>query len=246
MRPVSLLIVLGASLVVPSGTEAQTTAQLEAGQRVRLQAPSITSNQITGRVISYSGDSLTILCQRPREMRGSSLSLPLSDVVRLRVFGNPPLQSQAWMSAGKRVRLSTADLSRATGLVSQGDRRDVALASGQRVPTAAIDSLWDRSQSTGKGAMIGGVVGGALTGVAFVVLSGLCETDCPSKGSVFAIGVVAGGVGGGLLGTVIGAGIPRWRLRYPKEEWLDVQVGPMGTMHTPRVGMGLSIALRRP
>jgi hypothetical protein len=94
-----------------------------------------------------------------------------------------------------------------------------AEAGERRVALTAIDTLWQRQRGTGRGAMIGAVVGGvglAALGVFFV--NGLCESvdgcrdDYPR---VIGAGLALGAGGGALLGAGVGSLTHRWRRLYP-------------------------------
>ena len=89
----------------------------------------------------------------------------------------------------------------------------------QSVPLIAVDTLWTGHRATGRGAVIGGVVGGvtlAVLGVALV--SGLCETSggCQDDyATAIGGGLALGGSGGALVGAGIGWLSHRWRRTYP-------------------------------
>jgi hypothetical protein len=90
--------------------------------------------------------------------------------------------------------------------------------------------IWLQQRSTSRGMKAGAVIGapvGAAFGAFFMLLvSGLCEYDCPEdKPRAIALGALGfgafGGVAGGTIGAVVGASIPRWlsiddaRVRVP-------------------------------
>jgi len=82
---------------------------------------------------------------------------------------------------------------------------------------AAIDSLWVRGRATSTGAIVGAVVTGAgssAAGLAFCKAVSESASSCGSDTTVPFF--LAGAAGGALIGAAIGAGIPKWRLRYAR------------------------------
>jgi hypothetical protein len=90
--------------------------------------------------------------------------------------------------------------------------------------------IWLQQRSTSRGMKAGAIIGapaGAAFGAFFMLLvSGLCEYDCPEdKPRAIALGALGfgafGGLAGGTIGAVVGASIPRWldiddpRIRLP-------------------------------
>jgi hypothetical protein len=79
-----------------------------------------------------------------------------------------------------------------------------------------VDSLSVRQRSTGKGALVGGIVGGGLwLGFGWSVCEAMSEYGgCSQWGSVAGFGL-AGAIVAGLIGAAIGSAIPGgWRLDY--------------------------------
>lgn len=93
---------------------------------------------------------------------------------------------------------------------------------GQRraVPIRDINGLWVRRGRGAKGALIGGVLGAAvLTGVAHLMVSGLCDdvvTGCHRDHQrAWGYGIILGGTGGALVGAGIGSFVTAWERRVP-------------------------------
>jgi hypothetical protein len=89
----------------------------------------------------------------------------------------------------------------------------------QSVRLIRVDTLWTRQRATGRGAVIGAVVGGVtLAALAGVIVGGLCESPegCHGDYAPFmGAGLVVGGSVGAVLGATIGALSHRWGRRYP-------------------------------
>ena len=84
-----------------------------------------------------------------------------------------------------------------------------------RIPTTSIDTLWTRGNSAKQGAIIGSIAG-ALAGVAFALHYGATTTEhdfSTGQAALFFGGI--GAAGGGLVGTLFGLSLPRWKRRYP-------------------------------
>ena len=130
----------------------------------------------------------------------------------------------ARLRVGQRVRIRA----RGTGLVHGwigSSPNLVTLRTGIEVPAAGVDSLWVRGGShAGIGALIGGaVVGIGLGAVAqgFSHFEGGCNHPPSRCGAApFFLGLVIGGTGGALLGTLIG-GPPAVRFwgNGPRPPW---------------------------
>jgi hypothetical protein len=108
------------------------------------------------------------------------------------------------------------------------------------VPLAAVTRL-QRSlgthRNTGKGALIGGLVG-AAAGAAFVgIASGSEGCDGPCGGWALVFGAMGGGAGA-LVGTAVGAS-------QKTERWEAMPVGRAGVSVVPqRNGAGLALSVR--
>lgn len=122
----------------------------------------------------------------------------------------------ARLGPGKRVRLHSRDLGRLEGRVVASSPATLTLNAGDQpteVPVATVDSLWVRGTAAKAGAIVGaipGAVAGVLMGVIANDLG--CKDDggdpCPEAIPLLA---ALGAAGGGLLGALVGAAIPRWR-----------------------------------
>lgn len=116
----------------------------------------------------------------------------------------------AGLPVGQRVRIRAGGVGLVEGVVSNSPNLvTLRTADGStiEVPAPGVDSLWVRNAHARTGALIGGVAGFALG--AFGTTSTTPYT---------ARNTVAGGlglVGGGVIGALIGAAVPRWQLRVP-------------------------------
>jgi len=142
----------------------------------------------------------------------------------------------AQVRAGQTVRVRLASGERFVARVVGIDSTPRALrfADDQLVPVTAIDTLWLRRRATGRGAIIGGIVGGAASfGFLTIVCRAIFEGECDAWGTVIGLTVVGAG-GGVLLGAGIGSLIPRWQRIDPQRITVSLDVD------TP----GLSVAAR--
>jgi hypothetical protein len=81
------------------------------------------------------------------------------------------------------------------------------------VPAPGVDSLWVLGSHAGSGALIGGAVGGIGLGVLAAAVAN--SFNCKSCTSDVAEVRLVGAAGGALIGALIGAAVPKWRLRVP-------------------------------
>jgi hypothetical protein len=136
---------------------------------------------------------------------------------------------RVWLADGRRfeARLVAVD----------GDPRVLRFAEPHPVaPLAAIDSLWLRRHSPGRGALIGGIVVGAAS---FAVFTAWCyalgEGDgCHDWGYVVGFAVVGGGIGA-LLGSGVGGLVPRWRRLDPQRVAIGFGAGDHGLTAGARI-----------
>src|SRR4051794_20597888 len=82
-----------------------------------------------------------------------------------------------------------------------------------RIAATTIDTLWTRGNSGVTGAIVGGLVLGAL-GAAVGAAYPEESTDA-TRGEVMPFAVGVGLAGGALLGGLIGLAIPKWHRQYP-------------------------------
>ena len=131
----------------------------------------------------------------------------------------------AALEASDRLRLDVAQMGRIEGRFLNADRGTLTL-DRDGTPTefrlGDIERLWGRGRSTGRGAWIGALVGGAVAiwvAVDVEKHTDVCDREaerafsCPVRAAL--AGGLLGGVGGGLAGAGIGFAIPTWRLRFP-------------------------------
>ncbi len=136
---------------------------------------------------------------------------------------------RVWLADGQRfeARLIAVD----------GDPRVLRFVQPHPVvPITAIDSLWLRRRSAGKGALIGGIaVGGASFGLGAVVCTALGEgSGCDAWGAVVVFSV-AGGAVGALLGAGMGSLFPRWQRVDPQRITIALGAGNHGLTAGARI-----------
>lgn len=125
-------------------------------------------------------------------------SLQAGETVRIRVVGGDRIESRITSLQAEPLGLRLTGASAA-------------------IDAAAIDSLWVRGRATRVGTNTGAILGGALS---FAFWAAVCTglsygNGCDAWGTVAALGV-AGAIGGALIGTGIGALVPKWQLRYTR------------------------------
>lgn len=118
---------------------------------------------------------------------------------------------------GAVIRVHTA-AQRVTGEFASIDALGVNLRNEEgvrRFRYGEIERIDRRTRSTGRGALIGGVIGAVgLTSFIHIMISGLCDSTegCGSDHRrAWGYGIVLGGAGGALLGAGIGALVNRWQ-----------------------------------
>jgi hypothetical protein len=117
------------------------------------------------------------------------------------------------LEEGQWVRIA-GDFGRGEGQVLAHSTRQLTLSSHPmplRVPATSIDTVWTRGRGTGKGALIGGLIGLGL-GAVFATQWDL--EDTPPE-AVWGLALGAGAVGGTLVGVAIGSGVHVYKRRYP-------------------------------
>jgi hypothetical protein len=114
----------------------------------------------------------------------------------------------------QRVRLTSPVAGRREGRLLARNPTELILSPAPepvRIPAADIDTIWTRGSSTGTGLIVGALLGAGLGAVAG---SALGESDTP-RGALMAASIGLGTAGGGLLGALFGAVVPRWKRSYP-------------------------------
>lgn len=115
------------------------------------------------------------------------------------------------------VRLAGTDLGRRDGRVLEVTPTEIVLSPEPqpiRVPATSIDTVWTRGHSAVRYGIIGGLLVGAI-GAAVGASVGEPSGDDYNP-SFYALVLGGGGiVGGGLLGALVGSGVPRWHRQYP-------------------------------
>ena len=155
------------------------------------------------------------------------------------LYGQKEPSGGVTLRPGQTLRVWLADGQRfeARLIAVDGDPRVLRFVQPQPVvPITAIDSLWLRRHSAGKGALIGGiVVGGASFGLGAVVCTAVGEGDgCHEWGYVVAFGL-GGAAVGALLGAGVGSLFPRWRRVDPQRVTISFGSGNLGLRAGARI-----------
>src|SRR6267154_4376275 len=158
------------------------------------------------------------------------LSIPFAAVYGQRNIALRPGQTvRVWLADGQRFegRLVAVDSSPLV-LRFAGSHPVVALT--------AINSLWVRRHSAGRGALIGGIlVGGFTFGVTSWACSVIAEgSGCHDWGPVTLVALGGGSVGA-LLGAGVGGLFPRWRRVEPQRVTISFGVGSRGLQAGARI-----------
>ena len=143
------------------------------------------------------------------------------------------------LRAGQTVRVRLADGQRFEARLVGVDSSPLVLRfaqSPQGVPISSIDSLWLQRHSSGRGALIGGIlVGGFTFGVAAWACAAIAEgSGCDAWGAVALITLGGGGVGA-LLGAGVGGLFPRWKRVEPHRVTISFGVGGRGLQAGARI-----------
>jgi hypothetical protein len=114
----------------------------------------------------------------------------------------------------------TAANEQVTGVLERVDAGSIYLSEPQRVlRLSTVTDAWLQRRSTRRGGRVGAIVGGSagavVFGLGYAFLSAMCEYDCGDTGAGnIAVATLLGGVAGGgtgyLIGSLIGASVPRW------------------------------------
>ena len=122
------------------------------------------------------------------------------------------LQDSQW------VRFTSTSLYRHRAIFLAHDGPELVVSADPeplRIPATSIDTLWTRGNSAKQGAIVGSILG-ALAGVAAGLHYGATTTEhdfSTGQASLLLGGI--GAAGGGLLGTLFGLSLPRWKQRFP-------------------------------
>lgn len=140
---------------------------------------------------------------------------------------------------GQTVRVWLADGQRfeARLVAVDGDPRVLRFAEPHPVvPLTAINALWLRRHSAGRGAVIGAVaVGTASFALAALVCVALGEGDgCHEWGYVVGFSLAGGGVGA-LIGAGVGGLFPRWQRVEPQRVAISFGIGNQGLRAGARI-----------
>lgn len=116
---------------------------------------------------------------------------------------------------GQMIRVKTVQAGRVEArlLTLDGNTLRVQRENSPDIPVANIDSLWVQGHATGTGAIVGGLAGGLVFGV---LIAGACAHGADCSGVEVPAMTAGGVVVGALVGALLGSGVPRWKLRYPR------------------------------
>ena len=163
-----------------------------------------------------------------------ALSIPFAAA-----YGQRKPSQNVALRPGQTVRVWLADGQRFEGRLVAVDSSPLVLrfaGSHPVVALTAIDSLWLRRHSSGRGALIGGIlVGGFSFGVAAWACAVIAEGGgCDAWGAVAVITLGGGGVGA-LLGAGVGGLFPRWKRIEPQRVTISFGVGGRGLQAGARI-----------
>lgn len=134
---------------------------------------------------------------------------PRLDSDRQEVFQS--LEDSQW------VRLAGPGRGRREGRILEVTPTEIVLSPEPqpiRVPATSIDTVWTRGHSAVRGGIVGGLLLGALGAVVGASVGEKGDDDYNPGFTALLFG--GGGlVGGGILGALVGSGIPRWHRRHP-------------------------------
>jgi hypothetical protein len=141
---------------------------------------------------------------------GRSQDSPVSSGPRASAFS--ALQDSQW------VRFTSTSLYRHRGILLAREGPELVVSAEPqplRIPATSIDTLWTRGNSAKQGAILGSIIG-ALAGVAAGLHYGATTTEHDfSTGQALLLMGGVGAAGGGVLGTLFGLSLPRWKRRFP-------------------------------
>ena len=162
------------------------------------------------------------------------LSIPFAAV-----YGQTKRSHDVALRPAQTVRVWLADGQRFEGRLVAVDSSPLVLRFAGPHPVVAltaIDSLWLRRHSSGRGALIGGIlVGGFTFGVATWACTAIAEgSGCDAWGAVAIITLGGGGVGA-LLGAGVGGLFPRWKRIEPQRVTMSFGVGHRGLQAGARI-----------
>ena len=134
------------------------------------------------------------------------------------VLGGPRATEFQALQDSQCIRLTEAGGARHVGMVLDHAGPELVVATDReplRIPATSVDSLWVRGHSAKQGAIIGALAG-ALAGVAAGLHYGQTTTehDFSTGQAVLLLGGI-GAAGGGVIGTLFGLALPRWKMRLP-------------------------------
>jgi hypothetical protein len=162
------------------------------------------------------------------------LSIPFAAV-----YGQRKPSQDVGLRPGQTVRVWLSDGQRFEGRLVAVDSTPLVLrfaGSHPVVALTAIDSLWLRRHSAGRGALIGGIlVGGFSLGLAVWACDAIAEGGgCDAWGAVTLVALGGGGVGA-LLGAGVGGLFPKWKRIDPQRVTLSLGVGGRGLQAGARI-----------
>jgi hypothetical protein len=170
---------------------------------------------------------------------GVFLALCVLSIPFAACYGQTKPSQDVALRPGQTVRVWLADGQRFEGRLVAVDSSPLVLRFAGPHPVVAltaIDSLWLRRQSSGRGALIGGIVVG---GVSFAGAAAFCValgegSGCDAWGAVALVTLGGAGVGA-LLGAGVGGLFPRWKRIEPQRVTISFGVGGRGLQAGARI-----------
>jgi hypothetical protein len=174
------------------------------------QVPPVKRDAREGVVAFFGagGFSLLVLLLADSQLAAQGTTPPSPDSQRFAAVSRIP--------AGRFLRV-TAGTARSEGVLVKVTRDSLLLARGRTRHSLAMSEVamvWERGSRAGKGALVGSIVGGVSLAALAISFNGLCDTEnCRNPAPAALVGAAAGGLGGAVVGTLIGAMMPVWHPR---------------------------------
>lgn len=146
-------------------------------------------------------------------------------VLPVRLLGQDSLpHNLEQLKPAQRILVLTIDGQRSEGPLQERVTAAAGLRLGPTatIPLSAVDSLWRRHASTGRGAALGALLLGATTAI---LSSKLCSAvnegfGCEDAGVVVVVTVAGAALGAG-VGALIGSRSSHWQLLYARHRESD-------------------------
>ena len=191
---------------------------LSYGELVRVLARPLPSGETAVRVYTVPRFATNVAYTKWEEEVFTQLGRGLARRIRSDTSGRP----WRWAPAVEIVRslaphasVRIAAGSRRTGSATNDGDSVLVLDGRQRVPVAAMDSLWLKKSYAKAGAILGSLAG---IGAGVLIVRANAHPCVGSYGecfsSIYATAIVSA-VGGMAVGALIGSVFPKWKFRYP-------------------------------